>query len=47
VHGQVNTVWSWDKTKVSSKSNEIFALLEMLDISGCIVTIDAMGTKID
>ncbi len=35
------------QTKVSSKSNEITAipaLLEMLDISGCIVTIDAMGT---
>jgi len=34
--------------KVSSKSNEITAipaLLEMLDISGCIVTIDAMGTQ--
>jgi len=33
---------------VSSKSNEITAipaLLEMLDISGCIVTIDAMGTQ--
>jgi len=41
----VNTVWSWDKRR--SKSNEITAipaLLEMLDISGCIVTIDAMGT---
>jgi len=36
------------QTKVSSKSNEITAipaLLEMLDISGCIVTIDAMGTQ--
>jgi len=35
------------QTKVSSKSNEITAipaLLEMLDISGCIVTI-AMGTQ--
>lgn len=48
MHGQVNTVWSWDKLYVSSKSNEITAipaLLEMLDISGCIVTIDAMGTQ--
>lgn len=36
------------QTKVSSKSNEITAipaLLEILDISGCIVTIDAMGTQ--
>ena len=36
------------QTKVSSKSNEITAipaLLEMLDISGCIITIDAMGTQ--
>ncbi len=33
--------------KVDSKSNEIKAipaLLELLDISGCIITIDAMGT---
>jgi len=48
VHGQVNIVWSWDKRAFSSKSNEITAipaLLEMLDISGCIVTIDAMGTQ--
>jgi len=36
------------QTKVSEKSNEITAipaLLEMLDISGCIITIDAMGTQ--
>lgn len=36
------------QTKVSAKSNEITAipaLLEMLDISGCIITIDAMGTQ--
>ena len=36
------------QTKVSDKSNEIIAipaLLEMLDISGCIITIDAMGTQ--
>ena len=34
--------------KVNAKSNEITAipaLLEMLDISGCIITIDAMGTQ--
>jgi|GEM_PF-2683317 predicted transposase YbfD/YdcC len=32
---------------VSSKSNEITAipaLLDLIDVSGCIVTIDAMGT---
>lgn len=36
------------QTKVSAKSNEITAipaLLEMLDLSGCIITIDAMGTQ--
>lgn len=36
--------------KVDSKSNEIKAipaLLELLDISGCIITIDAMGTQTD
>ncbi|WP_373546072.1 ISAs1 family transposase [Chamaesiphon sp.] len=36
------------QTKVSAKSNEITAipaLLELLDIKGCIVTIDAMGTQ--
>ncbi len=36
------------QTKISEKSNEITAipaLLEMLDISGCIITIDAMGTQ--
>jgi len=36
------------QTKVSEKSNEITAipaLLEILDISGCIITIDAMGTQ--
>ena len=34
--------------KVDSKSNEITAipaLLELLDLSGCIITIDAMGTQ--
>ena len=36
------------QVKVENKSNEITAipaLLELLDISGCIVTIDAMGTQ--
>jgi predicted transposase YbfD/YdcC len=36
------------QTKVADKSNEITAipeLLQLLDISGCIVTIDAMGTQ--
>jgi len=52
----LHTVSAWSsqhrlvlgQTKVSSKSNEITAipaLLEMLDISGCIITIDAMGTQ--
>ena len=38
------------QTKVSKKSNEITAipeLLDMLDIEGCIVTIDAMGCQKD
>lgn len=36
------------QVKVQSKSNEITAipaLLELLDLSGCIITIDAMGTQ--
>ena len=36
------------QVKVDNKSNEITAipvLLELLDISGCIITIDAMGTQ--
>lgn len=36
------------QTKVQDKSNEITAipaLLELLDITGCIVTLDAMGTQ--
>ncbi len=52
----LHTVSAWSsehrlvlgQTKVSDKSNEITAipaLLEMLDISGCIITIDAMGTQ--
>ena len=38
------------QTKADSKSNEIAAmpaLLDMLDVSGCIVTIDAMGCQKD
>lgn len=38
------------QTKVDEKSNEIIAipkLLELLDIEGCIITIDAMGTQKD
>lgn len=34
--------------KVSERSNEITAipaLLELLDLSGCIITLDAMGTQ--
>jgi predicted transposase YbfD/YdcC len=52
----LHTVSAWSsehrlvlgQVKVSDKSNEITAipsLLEMLDISGCIITIDAMGTQ--
>ena len=52
----LHTVSAWSKEhrlvlgqrKVSAKSNEITAipaLLEMLDLSGCIITIDAMGTQ--
>lgn len=36
------------QVKVADKSNEITAipaLLEMLDLSGCVITIDAMGTQ--
>lgn len=36
------------QVKVADKSNEITAipaLLELLDIAGCIITIDAMGTQ--
>jgi predicted transposase YbfD/YdcC len=36
------------QVKVNAKSNEITAipkLLEVLDLSGCIVTIDAMGCQ--
>jgi predicted transposase YbfD/YdcC len=52
----LHTVGAWasehrlvlGQTKVDSKSNEITAipaLLEMIDVAGCIVTIDAMGTQ--
>jgi predicted transposase YbfD/YdcC len=52
----LHTVGAWasehrlvlGQTKVNCKSNEITAipaLLEMLDLSGCIITIDAMGTQ--
>jgi predicted transposase YbfD/YdcC len=44
---QVNVVWL-AQTKVSGKSNEITAipeLLELLDLQGSIVTIDAMGCQ--
>ncbi|WP_375453042.1 ISAs1 family transposase [uncultured Nostoc sp.] len=52
----LHTVSAWSsehrlvlgQTKVTDKSNEITAipaLLEMLDISGCMITIDAMGTQ--
>ena len=38
------------QVKVDEKSNEITAipeLLELLEVSGCIVTIDAMGCQTD
>jgi len=40
--------WCWAKLKVADKSNEITAvpqLLRVLELSGCIVTIDAMGCQ--
>ena len=54
--GAIHMVSAWasenrlvlGQVKVESKSNEITAipkLLEVLDIDGCIVTIDAMGTQ--
>ena len=53
----LHTVSAWANTqglvlaqrKVDSKSNEITAipaLLEVLDVAGCIVTLDAMGTQV-
>lgn len=54
--GAIHMVSAWasqnrlvlGQTKVDSKSNEITAipkLLEILEINGCIITIDAMGTQ--
>jgi predicted transposase YbfD/YdcC len=54
--GVINTVSAWattnrlvlGQTKVESKSNEITALPELIDVlnlAGCIVTIDAMGCQ--
>ena len=46
--GQPNTVLFWHKQALQDKSNEISAipaLLELLDIQGCIVTLDAIGTQ--
>ena len=56
VRGAIHTVSTWasenqlvlGQVKVADKSNEITAipkLLNILDISGCIVTIDAMGAQ--
>jgi predicted transposase YbfD/YdcC len=48
VHGKSENRLILGQTKVSCKSNEITsipALLESLDLSGCIITIDAMGTQ--
>ena len=51
---QVVSAWASEhrlvlgQMKVDDKSNEITAipaLLELLDLSGCIITIDAMGTQ--
>ena len=53
-HSTVVSAWSSEsrlvlaQTKVMSKSNEITAiptLLDILDIEGAIITIDAMGTQ--
>lgn len=54
--GAIHLVSAWvtanrlvlGQTQVDEKSNEITAipeLLKVLDVSGCIVTIDAMGTQ--
>jgi len=46
VPGQHKTDWEKGQIKVDKKSNEITAipeLIKVLDLSGCIVTIDAMG----
>ncbi len=55
-HGAISMVSAWatsnrlvlGQTKVDSKSNEITAipeLIKVLDIRGCIITIDAMGCQ--
>jgi predicted transposase YbfD/YdcC len=44
----VSIDWFWRQRKCVPESNEITAipvLLELLDLSGCIVTLDAMGTQ--
>jgi len=46
VHGRASSCLG--SSKVADKSNEITAipaLLELLDLAGCIITIDAMGTQ--
>ena len=48
VLGLQKTGWCWGQVKVAEKSNEITAipeLLALLEVSGCIVTIDAMGCQ--
>lgn len=48
VPGLLSIGWFWHDRKVQDKSNEITAIpaeLELLDIKGCIVTLDAMGTR--
>jgi predicted transposase YbfD/YdcC len=48
VLGPANIGCCWGKSKSPAKSNEITAipaLLKLLDISGCIITLDAMGTQ--
>lgn len=48
VPGLVGTVWFTGQVKVDEKSNEITAipeLLNLLEIAGAIVTIDAMGCQ--
>ncbi len=46
LRGRLNIDWCWHKAKYSPLSNEITAipaLLELLVIIGCIVTLNAMG----
>ncbi len=41
--------WCWQRQKVESKSNEITAvplILNLLNLKGAVVTLDAMGTQI-